>query len=182
MLLPNSKKTLKGFCTECFSTKIDDESRLRFSKEAIKILKAHNIEQLWRFPDITHEGIILCPEQSLKLYTQTVEQHLSKDDNDNYLKYIISTPTKFDSKNRISLTSACKKYAKIEPGTEIVIVGAHVWYGIWHSEVWDKLMQHKFSNLQDDKRTINVDKAISLGVPTCPNDTFKNPVAPLYLK
>jgi MraZ protein len=45
-----------------------------------------------------------------------------------------------DKAGRIVLPDALRRYAKIEPGAEVVLVGAGDWIEVWSAKRWDELM------------------------------------------
>jgi len=61
---------------------------------------------------------------------------------------------------------------------EVVVVGAEVWYGVWHKEDWETLMRLKSPWLQSSLNLNQDHKNLSRNVPACPNNTFKKPSAP----
>lgn len=143
MLLPRDKKMFDDVCCDYFETQIDDASRLRFSTKIVGLLKQRNVVSLLRFPDITGEGVILCPPENREIYQQAIKPYLPENDDDGYFKYFVTKAAKFDNRGRIMLTKACMLHAGISINDPVVIFDVGPWFGVWKFDKWKKLMQSK---------------------------------------
>ena len=129
----------KNFCWGRFETTVDDASRIRLNKGIVTALKAQKVQQLWRFPNPTSTGLIICPPQNKLTYVRAAKANFPKeiDAEVAYRKYICpGEPAPFDEQGRLSLTAACLEHSKIKSGHQIMILGIGQWYELWRWDDW----------------------------------------------
>jgi DNA-binding transcriptional regulator/RsmH inhibitor MraZ len=144
LLIPHKEAINNGFCWGSFESTIDEETRIRLNKGIRVVLTENDAQKLWRFPDPTHKGIVLCPDENrLKYIAVAMNSH--KEDLDKeiaYRKFISSgEPTNFDKQGRIALTSACIEHSQFKSGDSVIILGTGLWYELWHLDEWLRQIQ-----------------------------------------
>ena len=144
LCLPSDEQAYQGFCWGTFETTVDTASRIRLNKGVTTVLKANKVRQLWRFPDPTGPRLIFCPPNNKLIYIKAVQKTLGLTEKDAaaWRKFISpGEPAPFDKQGRLALTAACVEHTKIQPGDQVVLVGAGLWYEVWQFDQWVELVR-----------------------------------------
>jgi DNA-binding transcriptional regulator/RsmH inhibitor MraZ len=136
---PNDDIFGEGYCVGVYEVTVDQGPRIRLPRAIVKVLKDHDIEELWRFPDHSGPRLILCPDAQRDYYIERCKKELSTADDPAalYRKFLCpGMPVALKDHGRVSIVSAVRNHMQVVAGDVIVILGVGPWYELWRDEDW----------------------------------------------
>lgn len=87
-------------------------------------------------------AIELFPPEAFEVKKRRLRDKADEDDEDlkahrNYINFTSADAVELDAQGRIQISSTLQRFARLAPGSKVVVVGGDRTVHIWHPDLWE---------------------------------------------